>query len=101
MDRLRDALERISLARVDEAATIEQRETTISAVMPPGLSVESARQVLGMSEARWLAVQQEALRVLEQVMRTAVRSENIDLLPNEIASRVSLAMNEQDAALVS
>ena len=101
LDRLRGALERISLARVDETATIEQRETTISAVMPPGLAAESARQVLGMSEPRWLSVQQEALRVLEQVMRTAVRSENVDVLPNEIASRVSLAMNEPDAALVS
>ena len=80
--RLRDALERMSLARVDETTTIEQRETTIAAVMPPGLSVESARQVLGMSEARWLSVQQEALRVLEQVMRTAVRSENVDVLPD-------------------
>ena len=88
--------------RVDETATIEQRETTMSAITPPGLSVESARQILGMSEARrWLSVQQEALRVLEQVMRTAVRSEGLDLLPAEIASRVSLAMNEQDAALVS
>ncbi len=101
LERMRDALEHVSLARVDEAATIEQRETTISAVVPPGLSVERARQVLGMSEARWIATQQEALRVLEQVMRTAVRSENIDLLPNDIGSRVSLAMNEQDAALVS
>ncbi|HET6846914.1 MAG TPA: HDIG domain-containing protein [Anaerolineales bacterium] len=101
LDRLRDAFSRISLARVDETVTIEQRETTISAIVPPGLSVERARQVLGMSEPRWLAVQQEALRVLEQVMRTAVRSENLDDLPNEISGRVSLAMNEQDAALVS
>ncbi len=101
LDRLRDALEHVSLARLDEATTIEQRETTIAAVVPPGLSEERARQVLGMSEARWISTQQEALRVLEQVMRTAVRSENIDSLPNDIASRVSLAMNEQDAALVS
>jgi cyclic-di-AMP phosphodiesterase PgpH len=101
LNRLRDSLSRMSLARVDETATIEQRETTISAVTPPGLAVESARQVLGMSEVRWLSVQQEALRVLEQVMRTAIRAENMDLLPAEISSRVSLAMNEQDAALVS
>ena len=101
LERLREALSRISVARVDETVTIEQRETTLAAVNPPGLSVEEARQVLGMSESRWVSAQQEALRVLEQVMRTAVRSENLDDLPQEITSRVSLAMNEQDAALVS
>lgn len=101
LDQLRRALDRMSLARIDETATIEQRNTMISAITPPGLTPESARLILGMSEARWLALQQEALRVLEQVMRTAVRPESIDLLPTDVASRVSLALNEQDAALVT
>jgi len=101
LDQLRGALARISIAWLDEAATVEQRGTTISAVIPPGLTPESARLILGMSEARWLTLQQEAVRVLEQAMRTAVRPESIDLLPSDIASRVSLALNEPDAALVT
>ena len=101
IDLLNRALERVSLIRVDATTTIEQRETTISGVTPPGLTVENARLIIGMSEARWNSVQQEAVRVLEQVMRTAVRTENLDLLPNDIASRVSLTLNEQDTALVT
>jgi hypothetical protein len=101
IDLLKRSLERISLARVDDAATIEQRETTISAVTPPGLSLEKARLVIGMSEARWNTLQQESVRVLEQVMRTAVRTENLELLPTDVAARVSLTLNEQDADLVS
>ena len=34
-------------------------------------------------------------------MRTSVRADNADLVANDIASRVSLALNEQDAALVA
>lgn len=101
IDLLNRALERIAVVRQDGTVTIEQREMTISAITPPGLSVESARLIVGMSEGRWNAAQQEAVRVLEQVMHTAVRPENLDLLPNDIASRVSLALNEQDAALVT
>ncbi|HEY5981872.1 MAG TPA: HDIG domain-containing metalloprotein [Anaerolineales bacterium] len=101
LDLLRRALDRISAVREDGTTTIEQRETTISAVSPPGLKPESARLILGMTEGRWNTVQQESLRVLEQVMRSAVRPENIDLLPNDIASRVTLALNEQDATLVT
>lgn len=101
LDRLSRALERISLARADETNTLEQREVILTAIRPPGLSAENARLILGMSEARWLALQNESARVLEQVMRTAVRPENIDLLPTDIAARVSLALNEQDSALVT
>jgi membrane-associated HD superfamily phosphohydrolase len=54
-----------------------------------------------MSEARWNTLQQESVRVLEQVMRTAVRTENLELLPTDVAARVSLTLNEQDADLVS
>jgi len=98
---LNQALERISLARVDETVTIAQRETNISAISPPGLTIESARQIIGMSETRWNAVQQEARRLLEQVMRTAVRAESIDLLPTDIASRVTWQLSEQDGILVT
>ena len=34
---MKDSLDRISLLRVDQTVTIEQRETTISAVTPPGI----------------------------------------------------------------
>lgn len=97
---LKDSLDRTSSVRADQEATIEERETAISSIAPPGLSTENARIIIDMTEARWSALQQEAVRVLEQVMRTAVRPENLELLPNDIASRISLTLNEQDTALV-
>ena len=62
---------------------------------------ESIPLLLTMSDSRWSAITQESLRVLEHVMRTPVRADNLEFVKNDISSQVSLTFNEQDAALIT
>ncbi len=101
IDQLNAVFGVINAVRADPTTTPAEKQATLSLRTDLGLSSDSIAQVVNLPDDRWLLVQQEALRVLEQVMRTPVRPDNLDFVRNDIASQVSLTMNEQDAALVT
>ncbi|MFN2119026.1 MAG: HD family phosphohydrolase [Anaerolineales bacterium] len=98
---LRSVFATISAIRADTTSTTEAKAAQIAAVSRANLKTEDARAILDMSDSRWTSIQQDAVRVLEQVMRTSVRADNADLVASDIPNRVSLTLNEQDAALVT
>jgi hypothetical protein len=101
IDELSSVLQAISAARADTTSTTQEKQAALSLRTDLSLRPDSLTQILEMPDGRWNAIQQEALRVLEQEMRTPVRPDNLDFVKNDIAAQVSLALNEQDAALVT
>ncbi|HEU4746172.1 MAG TPA: HDIG domain-containing protein [Anaerolineales bacterium] len=100
IERLRAALEYIALVRDDENSTPEQKAADITALTDVKLRPETIEGILTLPAPRWEAIQQEALSVLEQVMRRAIRDQELDTIRKTIPSLVSLALNEEQAILV-
>src|SRR5687767_7289206 len=73
IERLRAALEYIALVRDDEHATPEQKAADIGWLADVKLEPETIESILALPEARWEAIHQESLSVLEQVMRRTIR----------------------------
>ena len=101
IERLRSALDYISLVRVDEFATPEQKFADLQSLSDISLEPETTRQILELSSARWDGIQQESLSVLEQVMRNTIREIDLQVIRRSIPSLVSLALTEEQAGLVS
>ncbi len=101
LDLLNATLQSISSVRLETTSTTDQKIAELGTLTNVKLKPESEQLILGMSDARWSAVQQEAVRVLDQVMRGPVRPDNLDFVRNEIPTDVSLTLSEQDSALVS
>lgn len=101
LDRLNSTLQYITLVRQDETTTAEQKQEELASLSDLTLKKESIPLILSLSDSRWSAVQQEALRVLEQVMRSSIRDDNVDLVKKDVSSRVSLAFSEQNVALIT
>ncbi len=101
IERLRAALDYISLVRADEYATSEQKFADLQALSDISLEPETIAQILDLSSARWDAVVQESLSVLEQVMRNTIRDTDLPMVRRSVPSLVSLALTEEQAALVS
>jgi hypothetical protein len=101
INQMRSVFATISAIRLDITSTAEDKSAQLAAVARVNFPPADSRAILEMSETRWTALQQECLRVLEQVMRTSVRADNADLVANDIPSRISLALNEQDAGLAA
>lgn len=101
IERLRTTLQFITLVRDDPNATSEQKRADLATLSDVRLSEARIDQILSLSPARWDAVQQETLSVLEQVMRSATRQDNLEAVQRGVASRVSLSFSEDEAALIA
>lgn len=101
LERLRTALQYITLVREDQNSTPEQKLSDISALSGVTLKKGTIEEILALTSARWDTIQQEALSVLEQVMRRSIRDQEVDSVQRSVPSLVSLALNEEQAAIVS
>src|SRR5512138_3041690 len=101
IERLRAALQYITLVREDEISTPEQKAADIAALSDIRLKRETIQRILEMPSARWEVIQQEALSVLEQVMRPSIRDQELEAARRTVPSLVSLALNEEQAAIVA
>ena len=101
IDQLNSSLQTISFVRLDTTTTIDQKESVLSSLNGLKLNADDVQQILSMSDSTWNNVQQESVRVLEQVMRNPVRPDNLDFIKNDISSHVSLTLDERNVQLVT
>ena len=100
LERLRAALQYVTLVRDDLNATPEQKISDIESLTDISIKPQTVEQILALTSARWDAIQQESLSVLEQVMRRTIRDTDLDSVRRSVPSLVSLALNEEQAAIV-
>ncbi|HJS19616.1 MAG TPA: hypothetical protein VJ785_12775, partial [Anaerolineales bacterium] len=101
IERLRAALQYITLVRADTNSSLQQKVNDISALSDVTLQPQSVDQILSLSPARWDAIQQESLIVLEQVMRRSIRDQEVESVLRSIPSLVSLSLDETQAGIIS
>ncbi|MGC8857279.1 MAG: HD family phosphohydrolase [Anaerolineae bacterium] len=101
IERLRTTLQFISLTREDPNASLEQKQADLAALSDVRLDKKTIDQILALSPARWEEIQQEALSVLEQVMRRPIRDQDVDPTIRSLPSLVSLSLSEEQAQLVA
>ncbi len=101
IERLNTAMQYITSIRDDPALTNAERQADLVALSDVRLKLETVDYLLSISSPRWEIVQAESLRVLEQVMRRAIYEDKVEATQTGVASFVSLALNEQQAALVT
>ena len=100
MSRLHNALDQISGIRADTNTTPDQKHTSLAALADLGLDSKSMDAILSFSDARWASVDQDALRVLEQIVRSPVREDNIESVRAGVLSSVSFVLNDAESASV-
>jgi putative nucleotidyltransferase with HDIG domain len=98
---LRADLTFITIVRADEHATLDQKTSDLAALENIHLTSESMDEILTMSDSDWQIVQDEAIDVLEQVMRTAIREDRVEIAQSGIPTLVSLFLTEDQAVLVT
>jgi len=101
IESLRDALIYIATVRSDEYAAPVEKQSDLLVLENIALKEESIEAILLLSDAEWERIQQEALSVLEQVMRNNIRQGNLVSTQHNLSSLVSLALTEAQAQIVS
>ncbi|RLD06746.1 MAG: hypothetical protein DRI56_07650 [Chloroflexota bacterium] len=101
LQHLRAALNFIQTVRGDEYATQEQKLADLAALEGIRLTPETAQAILELNDTRWQVVRQEAIVVLEQVMRSTIREYELEKARRNAPSLVSLSLPEDEVAIVS
>ena len=97
---LGSSLDYIGSTLADTTLDTAQKKALLTSFSDLRLRPETIDQILMLSASRWNSVSQDALRALEQVMRSPVRDTNIDNIHANLAFNVSLALTESEASIV-
>lgn len=101
LERLRTSLAYISSVRDDTYATTQQKLEDLSAMGDIHLDQETTGLILGLTDARWQTIQQEAILALEKVMSSAIRPEELAEARNRAPALVSLSLPESQSEIVA
>ena len=94
IERLQVLLNYINLVRNDQYATNQQKVEDIKVIPEFGFTNEKASLILSLSNTEWESIRQEAVIVLEQVMRNTIREDDISTAREQIPILISYTFSE-------
>ncbi len=98
--RLKAACAFITAIRADPYATTRQKMKDLTAVQGLHLSAEEARYLLTIDSKRWEQIQKEAERVLETMMRSPIREDQLEEARRNIPAFIDLSLSDRQAEIV-
>lgn len=101
IELLRVSLNYLTTVRSDTYATMEEKLLDLAAVENIRIGEELGRRILTTSDARWQDVQQEALSVLEEIMRSTIRDDQLADARRSIPTLISYSLPIDQAVIVS
>lgn len=101
IEKLRTALKYIDTVRNDSHASLVQKVSDLHALDGFKLEDKAAAQILELPDARWQIIQQEAVNVLEQSMRSTIRDDQVEEARRRIPTLISFTLSEDQAAIVT
>ncbi len=101
IEALRVTLNFISTTRSDTYATLDQKIADLSALSNIQLNVEDSTRIINLGDTRWQLIQEESLRVLEQVMRSTIQEGQVLSAQSNLPSLISLTLPQDQALLVT
>jgi len=101
IEKLRVSLNYISTVRFDSYATLEQKIQDLAAMREVSFDKDIVVSILNLSDSRWQTIQQESLSVLEQVMRSTIRDNQVQDAIRSIPTLINFSLPEDQAKVVS
>lgn len=99
--RLRQILDFIGAVRSDPHAPAAEKVRALLSITDLALSEDLAALILSLSNADWEATEAEAERVLDTVMREAIRPSDVNGVKNGVPALVRLTLSETQTEIVA
>jgi hypothetical protein len=101
VQKLGSALAFIESVREESFASQEQRLADLAALQNINLGQERAIELLGLSSDAWSNVQAESRVILDQIMRSTIRQDQVESARISAQALVSLSLPEQQALIAA
>jgi putative nucleotidyltransferase with HDIG domain len=101
IEALQVVLGYITNIRADTFSTDEQKLDDLLGIEEVTIGQDILFNIIQLDDDAWGSVQQEALRVLEQIMRNAIREDRVRDAQRNVPSLVSFSLPDDQAEIVS
>ncbi|HAF61239.1 MAG TPA: hypothetical protein DCK95_02815 [Anaerolineaceae bacterium] len=101
IESMKGVLNYISSVRTDEFASEEQRINDLQVIENVTITSEMARNILSFNQEKWQEIQNEALFVLEEVMRSTIREDQITQAKRSVLTLISYSFSEPETEIVN
>ena len=100
VEKLRNVLKYINTVRLDSYATEEQKVKDLMVISDVQLSPQVARNIIHLDESRWEAVQEESLFLLEEVMKSPIREDQVAFTRRNFSPKISFEFNSNESEII-
>lgn len=101
IENMRGVLNYISSVRADEFATQEQKISDLQALENTTITNEMAVNLLSLSQDKWQDIQNETLFVLEEVMRSTIREDQITQAKRSVLPLISYSFSSSETDIIN
>ncbi len=101
LENMKNVLNYISSVREDEYATQEQKIADLQALENITVTTDMATNILNFNEEKWESVQNEALFVLEEVMRSTIREDQLAQAKRSVLPLISYSFNDSETEIIN
>jgi len=101
IQRLREVLQFISAIRQDPLSTFDEKRARLAESGQIHLEEKIIQALLRLPDSTWERLQQEALTLLERVLRTRILEEDLPKVRQNLVEMVSLTLAREEAELVA
>ena len=101
VEKLHLAIDFINLVRDDSLGNRTEKISDLLALQSIFLTEDEASSILNLQDSTWEIVEQEAILVLEQVMRSTIREDRIDDFRRSVPTYISLSLPNYQAEIVT
>lgn len=101
IEKLRNILNYINTVRADAFATPTQKIADIQSITDINFPNLTAKAIIEAEDNNWDSIQQESLLLLEQVMRTPIRDDQVSSMRRNLYPQISFDFDEREAGLIA
>jgi putative nucleotidyltransferase with HDIG domain len=101
LEALRNGLGFIRSVRFDSFASREQKFSDLSALSMVELEQDTMSRIVSLSDNTWQETENEALSVLEQVMRNTIRDSQVADYRRSVPTFISFTIPQEQSAIIS
>lgn len=101
LERMKAVLNYVSSVRSDEFATQEQKIADLQAIDNITITTEMATNILTFGQDKWQEIQNETLFVLEEVMRSTIREDQITQAKRSVLPLISYSFTSAETEVIN
>jgi len=100
LEKLKNILQYINAVRSDIFSTSEEKVRDLIAISELQISEENANVMIGLAAENWDSIQSESIYLLEQIMRSSIREDQVTIVQRNISPQISFDFDETETEII-